>query len=260
MTWATRRQVFFFFVFFIIILILSVGIYFTYFNEPPTCFDGLQNSTETGIDCGGGCSLACPAEVEKISLTWARAFEVLPTRYNAVAYLENKNEYTVIRRINYSFRFSDENNVFLGKREGTTYVPPAGKFAIFEPGINLGENVPVYTTFEFTSLPVWEKVSPEMVDQLYVSAGDINMVDVATAPKMFANIRNHSLYRIPELSAVAILYDQAGNAISASRTYVDVLQPEAVVPISFTWPQSFGQNPVVKEIIPMYDISSVKLK
>lgn len=260
MTWATRRQVFFFFVFFWAFVILAFIGYQAFLNRPPTCFDGKQNGAEAGVDCGGVCILACPKEVDKISVLWSRAFEILPSRYNAVAYVENKNENTVVRKINYSFRFSDVDNVFIGKREGSTYVPPASKFAIFEPNINFGISAPVYTTFTFTEELVWEKVDPQLVSQLQVGVGDVVLTDVSTTPKLFASLRNYSLFRIPEVSAVAILYDAEGNAISASRTVVDVLTKEASQSVSFTWPRPFGRDPVVKEIIPMYDISSVELE
>jgi hypothetical protein len=37
--------------------ITILGIYYFFMHSEPTCFDNLQNQTETGIDCGGPCIL-----------------------------------------------------------------------------------------------------------------------------------------------------------------------------------------------------------
>ena len=59
---------------------------------------------------------------------------------------------------------------------------------------------------------------------------------------------------------VAILYDDMGNAVSASRTYLNELTAQQSADLNFTWPEPISGNVVAKEIIPMYDISLVKLK
>lgn len=230
-----------------------------YLNKPPTCFDGKQNGAEAGVDCGGECARACMSESEDTSLLWARVFRVLPGRYNAVAYLENKNANTAAQKVSYRFRFADSNNVYIGKREGTTFIPTAGRFAIFEPAIDLGNSVPVYTTFEFTSAPDWIRLPAELVRQVNVTISDSEIIEEGVAPKLFANVRNNSLFKIPGLSVVTILYDADGNALSASSTYLDVLPPETTLPISFTWPEPYVGRAVVKEFIPLYDIFLVGL-
>src|SRR3989344_7618543 len=145
MTWAFKRQ--FFYVLILVVFFSAFGFFIIYpsLKQTPSCFDRKQNGEETGVDCGGSCIKACLAQVDPLSIIWARAFRVIPGRYNAVAYLENHNENTVVNKINYRFDFTDANNVFIGKREGSTFVPPSGRFAIFEPGIDIGNSIPVYT-------------------------------------------------------------------------------------------------------------------
>jgi len=222
--------------------------------------DNRQNSTETGVDCGGSCALACSAEVEEVSLQWSRAFRVVPGRYNAVAYLENKNDNVAVRKIRYSFRFADKDNIYIGKRDGETIIPPAGKFAIFEPAIDVGNSIPVFSSFQFTEEPVWSQVLPDKINQLKILVQNIRLEGEDTSPKLFATLKNNSLYAIPKVSVVVILYDQAGNAISASRTYVEELKKETTANISFTWPEPFDRKVVVREIIPIFDVFETKLK
>ncbi len=260
MTWAFKRQFFY-----IVILILFVSIFgfliiSPSFNKAPSCFDNKKNGNETGVDCGGSCAIACFEQVDPISILWSRTFRVVSGRYNAVAYLENHNKNTAVNKINYRFRFADSNNIYIGKREGSTYVPPSGKFAVFEPGIDIGNSIPVYTTFEFTSSPQWVTVSEEKINQIQVLVSNVNLKDESTSPRLSATVKNNSLFTIPGVNIIAILYDALGNSAAVSSTYIDILNGEETRDINFTWPEPIAGKIVAKEIIPMYNIFSVQLR
>ena len=260
MTWAFKRQILYVGILIIFFGILGFLVVSPYINEIPSCTDNKQNGDEKGIDCGGSCRESCTFEVDKISTLWSRTFEVIPGRYNAVAYLENHNKNTAIYKISYKFRFADKDNIYIGKRDGETFVPAGGKFAIFEPGIGVGNSIPVYTTFEFTETPVWNTVPEDKLNQLKVLVSDIKLENQNTTPHLSATIKNDSFFTIPEVSIVALLYDEKGNAVSASRTYLDVLAGEESKNVDFTWPEPISGNVIAKEIIPMYNIFLVKLK
>ena len=260
MNWALRRQFFFIAGILLVIAVIVFSIIYPKLNKAPTCFDGKQNGTETGIDCGGSCALACVAQVEPVSILWARAFEVVPGRYNAVAYLVNHNQNVAAESVSYRFRFADANNIYIGKRDGTTVIPPSGNFAIFEPAVGVGNSVPVYTTFEFTETPQWFQVSQDKISQLKVLISNLQLSGETTNPKLSATIKNNSLFTIPNVNVVALLYDKSGNVVSASNTYVAQLNPLATNQINFTWPGPFSSDIVAKELIPMYDVFAAKLK
>ncbi|MBU0998975.1 hypothetical protein KKG24_01540 [Patescibacteria group bacterium] len=259
-SWSFRRQIFYIIILVLFLLIFGFLIIFPSFNQVPTCMDGEQNGDETGIDCGGSCPNACLEQINTVSILWARAFKVVPGRYNAVAYLVNHNKNAAVEKINYRFRFADANNIYIGKRENSTFIPPGGNFAIFEPGIDIGNSIPVYVTFEFTQVPQWLQISQEKINQLKILVSNIQLFDEATSPKLLATIKNNSLFTLPNVDVVAILYDGAGNAVSASRTYLNQLNPLSTSDINFTWPEPFSGQVVAKEIIPMYNVFSVKLQ
>jgi hypothetical protein len=260
MSWAFKRKLLYLGIVTIVILFFGYLMIRPYFNVAPTCFDGKQNGTETGTDCGGSCLLACTFQTDKISVLWARSFQVVKGRYNAVAYLENHNKNTAIYRISYRFRFADKDNLYIGKREGETYVPPSGKFAVFEPAIDFGNSIPIFTTFEFTQTPVWVQVSQQKMDQLKINVSDIKLENQDTSPRLSASVANNSLFEIPEVNIIAILYNVAGDAVSISRTYFDQLEGQESKIATFTWPEPIKDKIINKEIIPMYNIFSVKLR
>src|SRR5688572_30060791 len=110
MTWSMRRQVIYASILIAFLVIVGTIILYPKLNKPPTCTDRKQNGDELGVDCGGACALACLQVVEPISILWSRAFQVVPGRYNVVAYLENKNKNAVVQKIHYRFRFAEKDN------------------------------------------------------------------------------------------------------------------------------------------------------
>ena len=104
------------------------------------------------------------------------------------------------------------------------------------------------------------RVSEEKANQLKILVSDIKLENEDSSPKLSATVKNNSLFQIPEVNIVAILYDEKGNAVSASKTYLDVLNGEETRTINFTWPEAFTDKVVVKEIIPVFNIFSVKLE
>ncbi len=260
MTWAIKRQLFYIAVLIAFIFGLGYLLVSPYVNKLPSCTDNIKNGDEAGVDCGGSCERVCSFQVDQISILWARTFEVIPGRYNAVAYLENHNSGVAINKISYRFRFADENNIYIGKREGETFIPPSGKFAIFEPGVGVGNSVPVYTSFEFTEVPVWTTVPEDILSQVKVLTSNIKLENQNTSPHLSATVKNDSLFIIPEVGVVALLYDEKGNAVSASRTFIDQLAGGESKDIDFTWREPIIGNIIAKEIIPMYNIFGVKLK
>ncbi len=260
MTWGLKRQIFYVAVIVLFFAVFGYLIIAPKLNKAPTCVDNTQNGNETGVDCGGSCAKACTYQVDQISTFWSRAFKVVPGRYNAVAYLENHNKNASIYKIGYRFRFADKDNIYIGKREGFTFVPPSGKFAIFEPAIDLGNSIPIYTNFEFTETPTWIQVSTDKINQLKVLVSDIKLEGENVSPKLSATVKNSSLFNISEVNFVTILYDERGDAVSVSRTYLDQLKGEETNTINFTWPEPFSSKVVQKEIIPMFNIFLAKLQ
>jgi len=259
MAWALRRKIIYTAIF--IVLFSGIGYSFVspYIDKVPSCTNYKKDGDETGMDCGGSCTRACIFEVDRISVLWSRTFRIAQGRYSAVAYLENHNSGAAISKIKYRFRFSDKDNIYIGQREGETFVPVGGKFAIFEPGIDVGNSIPVYTTLEFTEAPVWSNVSEGKLNQLKILVSNVKLETKDASTHLSATIKNDSLFTIPEVGVVALLYDEKGNVISVSRTYIEELDGEEVKDIDFTWPELLEANVIVKEIIPMYDVFSVKL-
>lgn len=258
MSWAARRQL-------IVLLILLVIIGFFVFLfyspavfTPASCSDGKQNGTEVGVDCGGSCVNFCAQEIKNPAILWSRSFPVQGGIYNAVAYIENQSS-AAARALPYEFRLYDDKDVFVARVDGSALIPPSGRYAIVETGINAGTARVARTTFEFGSPESpWQRL-PDQVARLRLSTGAPSLSDADFAPKLSSVLSNPSASLGVKNTLVAVIvYDTAGNALTASKTLVPDLGPQGSATIFFSWPKPFSGTPVRYEILPAIDVFSVK--
>lgn len=248
MSWASRRQfkyatgVFLFFG-----LIIFAFLYPVIFKKP-TCFDKKQNGLETGIDCGGSCSVMCKEDVASPVVLWSRAFHVVENNYNLVALIENRNKNSGVISAPYEFKVYDINNTLLGRKEGKIFIPPNQQFAVFESRFNAGESSIRSVVFEFKEPLVWIKKEPTL-QTLPIRATNVVFVDDKDTPNLSATIVNDSIYDVPEFDVIAILYDADRNAINASKTHKTGLASNKSSQVIFTWPEIISPLPVTKDIL-----------
>lgn len=256
MNWGLRRQLIYIGI--ILLVIAGIAFYFIYprFNVAPSCVDNKKNGDEAGIDCGGMCANYCPSEVNPLVILWARSFPVSSNQYSSVAYIENQNTNAGIREISYKFKVYDGNNILITDRSGKTFIGPNGRTAIFEPGILVGNRVPKRTLFEFTSNQNFVKINPAF-NNLRIFAKDPLMQDEDSSPKVQGTIANNSLTMVENISAVAILFDEFGNAVAVSNTILDILPANSSKNVFFSWPDPFGVSVRKIEIIPRINPFSI---
>lgn len=248
MSWASSRQFKYLFIFLLVIgLIIFIFIYPLIFKKA-TCFDNKQNGTEIGIDCGGICSRMCEEEITDPVVLWSRAFPVVGSNYNLVAFVENRNKNSGVFSASYEFRIYDINNRLLGRREGKTFIPPNQQFAIFESRFDSGESELKSVTFEFLPPFIWVKKEPTL-QNLPIRVSDIIFDDNKDTPNLSAVIRNESIYDLPEFDVIAILYDTEHNAINSSKTHKDKLLSGNNLPVVFTWPEILSSFPATKDVL-----------
>ncbi len=231
-------------------LIILVGLpFFFFFYKSPTCSDNKQNGDETGIDCGGGCQKLCQAENLPIILKGdPQVIQVSSTTYAVVMHAENPNVISDILRAGYTFKiYQASTTIPLKVIEGNTYVPPGSPFAIFIGPLEFGENIPTRATFSFKSETlVWNKNITKL-PELEIRNKDLTYEN--TEPRLSAEVRNNSLKDAKNVELTAFLYDEKGNIIGASKTFVDEINKEESAPIIFTWPAPFKTHPTSIEIL-----------
>jgi len=259
LSWGTKKQLTYFSIIFGIFIISVLILVWPYFNKQPTCFDGKQNGDESGVDCGGSCLLVCTAEAYRLVPLWAQAFEVADGVYNLMAYVENQNRESGIIKIGYEFRVYDENNIFIGRINGSTFISSNDRTAIFESGFLADNRIPSRVDFNFTEIPVWVKINREQRNSLALSAEDRVLANTFEKPRLSAKIKNNTLIEMRNLDVYAILYDENENVMNVSKTLIENLPKNGRSDVFFTWPKPFEKSPSRIDIFPQVNIFSLGL-
>lgn len=244
--WSARRKIFYF-TGAGLFLLLFIGLpIFLLIYRAPTCSDGKQNQSETGIDCGGSCRKVCASVAIEPIVWWQRFFQISPGVYNATARVENPNADSSAMRTKYIFKLYDKANAVIALREGETNIPPHQIFYVFEGGLVTGERLPVKATFEFMTPLNW---IVEKTTTLLSITGQV-LSKTSTTPRLDVVLRNNSNNNVRDVEVVAVIFDAEGNAINSSKTVIDVVFSESATPFFFTWRQPFDKEPTRIEIIP----------
>lgn len=251
--WAKKRKRKIIIVMGILLSVVIIFIIFSVSDKKPTCFDSVQNGTESGVDCGGECSKVCIDEIRNIVVWWERPFKVAHGVYNAVAYFENQNLKSGIQELTYEFRMYDEDNILVSKpRIGKTFIEANKRSAIFEPGLTTGDNEAHTAFFKVSSVQNWEKTDQSFSYGLF-NVGEPVLSQQDTHPKLTAPLENKSRYNLTDVPVVVILYNSEGNAIATSRTYIDTINQGQEEDIYYSWPEPFEEVVSRIEIIPRID-------
>ncbi len=257
MSWASRRQTTYLGGLIIFLGVILFLIIYPILRTSPTCFDKKQNGDEQGVDCGGSCSLMCESQSSNPIVLWSRAFPVSNNVYNLFAYIENQNKNSAVRNVSYEFRIYDTNNLLIGRRQGSTFIPPNSRFAVFESRFDAGQATPKSVTFEFTSPLVWIKQDPSL-QTMPIHIDKVVLGDDPKSPSLSAQITNDSIYKLPQFDVITILYDNDQNAISVSKTHKDGLNSNSSTPLFFTWPTAFPKTPAVENVF--YQINPFEIQ
>lgn len=230
-SWARKRQIVVVCILVTFIIFATGAVYFWFFSQTPTCFDGNKNGGETGIDCGGKCAQICSGLAEDPVIEFTRLFKGLKG-YSAIAHVENKNDF-IAKDANYSFKLYDAKGALIGQRDGGTFIPQLSSIPIYESNIDTKGVEPAKVIFAFNGQVVWEKsdfVEPKL------EVEDEKLSGEKTEPRLTANVINTTVRDVTNVEVTSVLYDDNGNAINASKTVVDKIGPNQSVPVTFTFP------------------------
>jgi len=246
---AERKRIIFLMVLLVLVILIGVPLYF-FLHKTPTCTDNLQNGDETGVDCGGSCQLICSAEsLPMITKGDVRVLKVATSTYESVIVVQNPNLKASVERAIYVVSFYEaSSSVPLRKIQAETYIPRASTFGLFLGPYDFKDSVPVRASFEWKDESlVWKKDTSTLPP---LTVFDTVLTSAETAPRIDTSLKNESLVNVSNIELVALVSYSNGNTIAASKTFVDTLRGGEVVPLVFTWPNSFSATSSAVEILP----------
>lgn len=245
LSWQAKRKIIYLSFFFLFAGLIFTFVSFKYFYKKPTCFDGLRNQGEIGIDCGGPCPTLCSDERVPPTILWIRVFKVREGEYSVVSKMENRS-LSFAGMLKYHLKLYDSQNVLVAERTGDFYIPPKRAIVFFESGLMSGDREAGRAVLEFTEDPRWFKTN-DMEPNLKVVDSQYDFE--SSKPYFTAKVENKSLWPIEKILFNIIVYDKNGNAVGASRTFLDRIGAESQEDIIFTWPTPFVEKGTRFEIL-----------
>ena len=238
-TWAFWRRVQYGTGFFIFLSSIFTIIYFAYFYVPLSCFDNIQNGNEAGVDCDGDCVRICPFSVMPPEIVWAKSFKIVDGQYNAVAYIENKNQAAATPELAYTFKLM-RGDAVIAERSGVTILPPDSVYPIFEGRIFTdGDKEPTKTVIEIEPAEMW---LPATVGRNQFRTLDIELLGVDSRPRLNVSVENTELKQAEKVEMVTTIFNRAGEPLTASQTFVDNFAGRSTEDVVFTWPRSIAKT------------------
>lgn len=250
MSWSSRRQ-------FGILAALAgivavpvalVGAYLLW--ERPTCDDGILNGEERGVDCGGSCSLVCTDEANPATVAWVRAFPVGPGRYNVVAMVENPNVAARADGLRYRVRVYDADDVAVAERVGEVDLDPRTVVPVVELGLDAGERAVTRASLEWLDDPLWVQAEGE---PRVVVVVDERIERQGAEPRARASVQNTGVLPVGKIAVVAVAYGADGNAVAATRTWVERLAAGESREVVFAWSAPWPSEAEDLQVVLAYD-------
>ena len=231
--WAAKRKFFIITTFLLIILAVAFYFYKTVIVKKPTCFDGLQNGIEEGVDCGGTCAEICKLRASDVNTLWAKTFEVSDGVSNVAALVENPNFDYNMSAV-YNIKTFDAGGIRVNDFKQKITLKPGEKRLIFIPGVSTGKNKITKTFVKFTDINSLTIGKPEKIPLIVTSKIPI-IEDGQT--RLTIGIRNTGLTTRRDTEVVAILYTQEGEIIDIGKTFMEYIEKREDKKVNITWPK-----------------------
>lgn len=200
-------------IFILIVVVVGFGIYFLV-KPSPTCFDGIQNQGETGIDCGGPKCGPCE-EAEELVVISADFIPTFPSDFDLVAKIRNPNPDWGIETMDYKFNIYGSDNELIGYKTGKTYVLPQETKYIIEQRMTT-EIDPFKADIELSNI-IWQELKD--FEEIEIGIKDKrHEITEQGFNKVSGNIENKSSYDLVKIEINGLLFDENDKLIAVGKT------------------------------------------
>lgn len=200
--------------FLVIVFLFGWGVKAVFFSAPPSCFDGVRNQGETGVDCGGPC-ISCDAKsAQPIAVHYATVFKA-GSGLGVVAEIQNPNTTVGAPSVPYSIALINALGATQQTITGETFVYPGEIKYIVDPYI---AQDPAQITQAQVSIPT-STVTWVGADQFVKPQIDVQNITTGMNPTMqvTGRIVNQTQYDFGAPVVDALVYNHEGSLLAASR-------------------------------------------
>ena len=229
---------------------IIAGIYFLFLRPAPSCFDGIQNEGEQGVDCGGPCAKAgLPSGTQPITATGPIfIFSPIAGHASVLVQVENANAGLAASSFDYAI-------TLYGADGSTTVASFAGNSFAYadETKYLILPNEPVSASTSRADFAVsnvqWISASLMGQPPQFAFTNVTDAVDANGYVDVSGNITDRDVASFNDILIAAVFKTAAGTPIGASQTQINSLTPGATQNFSISYP-----------MIPNEDIAATELE
>ena len=220
------------------------AVYALFFKPAPSCFDGIQNEGEAGVDCGGLCAKICiPSTIQPVATIGTVAvFAPLAGHATLLAEVVDPNPDFAADSVSYTFDLYDASGNIIQSIPGTAYiyadqteylvVPNAAVSALVDHAALTVQNIHWVPASEMGLVPQFTFKNLETVPGLASGTLAVDGQIVDADPASFTNIE-----------IVAVLRSPGGAPAGVSETEIDGIAPNQAENFSLTYPATENIDP-----------------
>lgn len=234
LNWRSQRQIIIFSIYFLIIFLPVAATVFLLVRKSATCYDGIQNDKEEGVDCNGACQLKCDGTYRDLRVNFSRGLKVSDGVYDVFALVENFNTTVTFPKVPYVIAFYSVEGKLLGSASGTLSLLPQTKSAVYLPNLKLAQEPKTvdFTLLTHKALSMYNTDSiPKniSVENWQAQRGANNSLQVV------GEIKNPNNKEVKNVAVYAMLYDDTKTVYAVSRTKIYSILGREKTAVSFTW-------------------------
>lgn len=215
---------------------------YVHFKPKATCFDGIQDQNETGVDCGGVCAKKCGPQVKvqplQIQKTGAVPSGVLG-KYDFYALVSNPNAVYGSKKFDYVVDLKDASGKILATRTGSDFILPGETKYLVEPDISVSgspatADIKINNSDWVQLNSYYEEPNIEVVNKTYTQVSDGTEFSQA-----YGLLENNSPFDFDLIKIEIILQDANGNVLALNSTQMKTVKSGEQRDFTVAWPNSF---------------------
>jgi hypothetical protein len=223
--------------YFAILCGIAAGVYVLFLRPGPSCFDGIQDQGEQGIDCGGPCARPCASvNVQPIvPLGGVSFFSPVPGIESALVKLENANASSGASSFDYTIMlYGADGSTTAASVQGSSFIYPNEVKYIVVPRVSVATTV-ASGTIAIGNIQ-WTPASRIGQPPSFSFTNVTNVPGQDGLVTVSGNITNGSVSSFATVIVDAIFENAFGAPVGASQTQINNLAPGATQPFSISYP------------------------
>lgn len=247
-SWRLQRQMLIFTIYALIIILPVAYIVFRLLSQSASCFDGKLNGDETGVDCGGACSLRCDGTYKSLKVNFTRVLKVDENKYDVFALIENFNPTVAFPKVPYNASIYSSEGILLLSASGTLSVNPSAQAVVYLPNLEI-KQVPKIIDFNLSKHNAILQINnnPNKINvSTWTSQKGVNdtLQVIGELVNPFSSSANN-------VSIYALLYDDTRTVYAVGKTRIKTLKGREKTAIAYTWGNL--PKPTNVEFVLVYD-------